>query len=109
MSDNSGSMDINDMSYEQLFELHEDVIKRLRYLADLRTRAVLDRYQVGDRVKFDDGRGRSVGGVVVRINRKSLTVETPKGRWSGIPPFAVTQHIASDKPCKPLDAILRHR
>jgi hypothetical protein len=109
MSDNDAVMDLNDMSYEQLFELHEEVIKRLRYLADLRTRATLDRYQVGDRVKFDDGRGRTVGGIVVRINRKSLTVETPRGRWSGIPPFAVTQHIASDKPNKLLDAILKHR
>jgi hypothetical protein len=102
-------MDINDMSYERLFELHEEVVKRLRYLGEMRTRATLDRYQVGDRVKFDDGRGRTVGGVVVRINKKSLTVETPRGRWSGIPPFAVTQHIATDKPCKPLDSILRHR
>ncbi|MDE2038901.1 MAG: hypothetical protein KGO96_11240 [Elusimicrobia bacterium] len=101
-------MELTDLSYEQLFELHEQVVMRLRYLADLRARAVLDRYQVGDRIRFDDGRGRVVAGRVARINRKSLTVETPKGRWSGIPPYAVTEHVAKDKPCKPLESILRH-
>ena len=103
-------MEINDMSYEQLFDLHEQVIGRLRYLGDLRARASLDKYQIGDRIRFDDGHGRTVAGVVARINRKSLTVETPGGKWSGVPPFAVTEHIAEIKPCKPLDAILRrHR
>ncbi len=108
MSDND-DVNIDEMSYEELFELHERVVARLRYLGDMRVRASLDRYQAGDRIRFDDGRGRTIAGRVVRVNRKTLTVETPKGRWSGVPPFAVTQHIAEDKPCKPLDSILRGR
>ena len=70
-------MDIDNLSYEELFELHERVIRRLRYIADMRARAVLERFSVGDRVRFDDGSGRTLAGVVSRVNRKTLTIDTP--------------------------------
>ncbi len=106
MSDNP-DVDIDNLSYDELFELHERVVRRLRYIADLRVRSTLERFSIGDRVKFDDGRGRTLAGVVSRVNRKTLSIDTRKGAYKGVPPFAILQHVAEIKRSKVLDEILR--
>lgn len=49
-------------------------------------RAHLDKFELGDRVAFRSD-GRTVEGVVIRVNRKTLTVKTPDSRWKVHPNF----------------------
>ena len=78
--------DIEKLSLEELAALNRRVVDRLRYLHSLKTRAQLDRFEVGDRVSFQSD-GRAVEGIVVRVNRKTLSIHTEHSHWNIHPKF----------------------
>ncbi|MDD5627936.1 MAG: hypothetical protein PHU21_02645 [Elusimicrobia bacterium] len=79
-------MDIDDLSLEQLLDLNRRIVRRIEYLQGLKTRAHLDRFEVGDRVSFPS-EGRQVEGVVVRVNQKTLSIRTKDTYWRIHPRF----------------------
>ncbi len=81
--------DIEKLSLEELFELNKQVVRRIQYLHSLKTRAQLDQFEVGDRVSFQSD-GRAVEGIVVRVNRKTVSVKTKDSHWT-IPPKFLTR------------------
>ena len=81
--------DIEKLSLEELFDLNKRVVRRIRYLHSLKTRAQLDQFEVGDRVSFQSD-GRAAEGIVVRVNRKTLSVVTGNTHWR-IPPRFLTK------------------
>ena len=83
------TMDIEKMSVPELIELNKRIVRRIEYLHSLKTRARLDRFEVGDRVSFQSD-GRAVEGLVVRVNRKSLSIRTKDTHWR-IHPGMVTK------------------
>ncbi|MBI4678144.1 MAG: hypothetical protein HY748_11230 [Elusimicrobia bacterium] len=83
------SIDIEKLSLEELLDLNRRIVRRIEYLHGLKTRAHLDRFEVGDRVSFQSD-GRAVEGLVVRVNRKTLSVRTGDSHWT-IPPKFVTK------------------
>jgi len=80
------SIDIEKLSLEDLIDLNRRVVRRIQYLASLKTRAQLDRFEVGDRVTFQSD-GRAVEGLVVRVNRKTLSIRTKDTHWNIHPKF----------------------
>jgi len=82
-------MDIEKMSLDELIDLNKRVIRRIEYLHGLKTRSQLDRFEIGDRVGFQN-EGRTVEGTVIRVNRKTLSVKTKEGSWN-VPPRFVTR------------------
>ena len=82
-------MDIEKLSLEQLLDLNRRVVRRLEYLQGLRTKAHLDRFQVGDRVSFLS-EGKIVAGVVIRVNQKTISIKTKDSYWR-IPPRFLTK------------------
>ena len=81
------SIDIEKLSLEELIHLNRRVVERIRYLHSLKTRAQLDRFEPGDRVSFQSD-GRTVTGIVIRVNRKTLSIHTDDhGRWNIHPKF----------------------
>lgn len=79
-------MDIEKLSLEQLLELNKRICRRVDYLNGLKTRAHLDRFEIGDRVSFQS-EGRPVEGVVVRVNQKTLSIKTKDTYWRIHPRF----------------------
>ena len=80
-------IDIEKLFLEDLIALNRRVVDRIRYLHSLKTRAQLDRFEVGDRVSFQSD-GRTVEGIVVRVNRKTLSVHTDHhSHWNIHPKF----------------------
>jgi len=79
-------IDIEKLSLEELLDLNRRIVRRIEYLHSLKTRAHLDRFEVGDRVSFQSD-GRAVEGIVVRVNRKTLSVKTKDTRWNIHPRF----------------------
>lgn len=78
--------DIEKLSLEELIALNRRLVDRIRYLHSLKTRAQLDRFEVGDRVSFQSD-GRTVEGIVVRVNRKTLSIHTEHSHWNIHPKF----------------------
>ncbi|HVA65424.1 MAG TPA: hypothetical protein VNK24_00690 [Elusimicrobiota bacterium] len=79
-------MDIEKMTLEQLQDVNRRIVRRIEYLHGLKTRANLDRFEIGDRVSFQS-EGRPVEGVVVRVNQKTLSLKTKDAFWRIHPRF----------------------
>lgn len=79
-------MDIDDLSFDELLDLNFRVVQRIQYLHQLKTRASLDRFVPGDRVSFQSEDG-PIEGLVVRVNRKTLTFKTKDSVWRVHPRF----------------------
>ena len=84
------SIDIEKLAVQELIDLNRRVVRRLQYLHSLKTRSQLDRFEVGDRVGFQS-EGKMVEGVVVRVNRKTLSIRTKEAHWKIHPRFLTRQ------------------
>jgi len=82
------TIDIDKLSETELVDLNRRIVERLRFLQQARAHVAMLRFRIGDRVVFEpDARG-SVQGVIVRYNRKSVSVLADDGmRWTVAPGF----------------------
>ena len=79
-------IDIDKLTEEELVDLNNRIVERLRLLRQMRAHARMLQFRIGDRVWFQpDGRGPVVG-MLTRYNRKTVTVITDSGeRWNVAP------------------------
>ena len=98
-------IDIERLSLEELIELNRRIIQRVEYLHGLKTRARLDKFEPGDRVTFQSD-GRAVEGIVIRVNRKTLSVKTKGSRWNLHPDFVTKLPSAGAGVPKTIEEIL---
>jgi len=82
------NIDIDKLTEEELIDLNNRIVARLRFLNQMRAHSQMLDFKIGDRVTFQpDGRPPLVG-IVTRYNRKSVTVITDGGeRWNVAPGF----------------------
>lgn len=77
---------IDDMPEEELITLHNIIVNRLNSLQRQRTRQSMEDFRPGDVVSFRAEDGQTVTGVLVRLNKKTVTVHTESGaRWNVSP------------------------
>ena len=75
-------IDIDGLSFEELLELNQRVVARLKMLESMQTHIEMMRFNPGQRVSFAHGGGRLMG-TLVKYNRKTVTVVTDNGqRWN---------------------------
>ncbi|MGQ0651181.1 MAG: hypothetical protein ACT4P4_02755 [Betaproteobacteria bacterium] len=79
-------IDIDKLTEEELVDLNNRVVQRLRFLQQARSHKRMLDFRIGDRVSFQpEGRGILVG-VLTRYNKKTVTVITEAGeRWNVAP------------------------
>jgi len=77
---------VEQLSLAELIELNKRVVQRIRELHGRQTQRELAAFQVGDRVSFQSD-GRLVEGLVVRVNRRTLSVRTGDTHWNLHPRF----------------------
>lgn len=78
-------IDIERLSEAELITLHNRIVDRLRELQQQRAQQGMTQFRPGDVVRFTTNEGEVVG-VLVRLNRKSVTVHTEGGgRWNVTP------------------------
>ena len=79
-------MDIDKLSEEELIELNNRIVQRLRFLQQARAHASMLKFNIGARVTFTPDGRRPVVGVLTKYNRKTVTVVTEDGqRWNVSP------------------------
>jgi hypothetical protein len=80
------NIDIDRLTEAELIELNHRIVARLRLMQQMRAHVGMMAFRVGERVAFaPPGHGR-IEGVLVRYNRKTVTVLTDDGRnWNVSP------------------------
>ncbi len=79
-------IDIDQLSEEELIDLNNRIVARLRFLNQMRAHSQMLDFRIGDRVTFQPEGHPPLFGIVTRYNRKSVTVITNGGqRWNVAP------------------------
>lgn len=89
LEDRAGAAEaIRRMSEDDLRFLNRLIVERLKLFAQARSTVLMAHFSVGDRVSFHASPGGKKTGVVVRLNRKTATIQTDDGqRWNVYPGF----------------------
>ncbi|TXZ57507.1 hypothetical protein FXE24_05615 [Vibrio cholerae] len=77
------SMDIGKLTRKELIELNNRIVARLEHLDELEVQAKRQEFILGSPAQFVDDKGTIQLCVVVRFNKKSVSVSTANGeRWN---------------------------
>lgn len=79
-------IDIDSLDEATLIELNARIGERLQYLHHQRTTAALQEIRVGSGVEFESPGGVRVRGVVIRRNKKTVTVHADDDRQWNVSP-----------------------
>ena len=78
--------DIDKLTENELIDLNNRVVARLRFLHQMRAHSQMLDFRIGDRVTFQSEGHLPLFGIVTRYNRKTVTVVTNGGqRWNVAP------------------------
>ena len=81
-------IDITQLTEEELVTLNRQIVEHLRFLQQVRAHTKMLEFRVGDRVSFQPDGRPTLFGVLVRYNRKTVTVLTDGGeQWNVSPGF----------------------
>jgi hypothetical protein len=79
-------IDIDKLTEEELVDLNNRVVERLRFLSQTRAHGQMLQFKIGDRVSFQPEGHPVVVGMLTRYNRRTVTVMTDSGqRWNVAP------------------------
>jgi hypothetical protein len=79
-------IDIDRLTEEELVDLNNRVVERLRFLHQMRAHGQMLQFKIGDRVSFQPEGRPVVVGMLTRYNRRTVTVMTDSGqRWNVSP------------------------
>ena len=76
------AIDIDGLSFEELLELNQRVVARLKMLESMQVHIEMMSFNIGQRVSFAHQGGRLTA-TLLKYNRKTVTVVTDEGqRWN---------------------------
>lgn len=79
-------INVDILSEAELITLHDAIVDRLHFLHQQKTTHALLELSIGERVVFDDRNGQVQAGIVIRRNRKTVTVHGDNDRqWTVSP------------------------
>jgi hypothetical protein len=79
-------IDIDKLTEEELIDLNNRVVARLRFLSEMRAHTRMLEFKIGDRVSFQPDGHPNVVGMITRYNKKTVTIVTDAGqRWNVAP------------------------
>ena len=103
-------INIDNLTEAELIDLNHRIVERLRFLDQLRAHAQMLTYRIGDRVRFQPAGRPQVVGMLVRYNRKSVTVITDDGqRWNVAPALLSKAEAAEPATSSKVTALARRQ
>jgi hypothetical protein len=82
------SLNLHELTEAQLLDLNRRIVERLQFLQQARAHQTMLQFAVGERVGFDAPDGRFICGILVRYNKKTVTVIANDGhQWNVAPTF----------------------
>jgi hypothetical protein len=85
--ENAGmKIDIDKLTEKELIDLNNRIVERLKFLETMRAHAEMMEFSVGEKVCFHPGGREMMVGVLVKYNKKTVTVLTEDGqKWNVSP------------------------
>lgn len=78
---------IKRLNEEDLLFLNGLIVERLNLFSQARATGLMASFTKGDRVNFPTADGRTIEGVVQKLNKKTITIITDDGRQWNVPPI----------------------
>jgi hypothetical protein len=79
-------IDIDHLTETELIDLNHRIVERLRFLQQMRAHGAMLKFGIGERVTFDAPGRPPITSVLVKYNKKTVTVVTDDGqRWNVSP------------------------
>lgn len=82
-------IEIEKFSLKELVELHDKIARQIWKLQRTKLSEKVGEFQIGDKISFQN-EGKTITGIVIRVNRKSFSVRTQENCWY-INPWGVTK------------------
>lgn len=76
---------IKRLNEEDLLFLNRLIVERLKLISQARATTLMTSFTRGDRVGFETPDGRTLEGVVLRLNKKTITVAASDGGQWNVP------------------------
>ncbi len=80
------SLDIDNLSYDQLIDLNNRVVARLKFLDQMRAHSAMLDFSIGEQVSFHPPGHPVLTGVIAKYNQKTVTVITSNGQQWKVSP-----------------------
>jgi hypothetical protein len=77
---------IKRLNEEDLLFLNRLIVERLNLIYQARSTSLMVRFTKGDRVGFQTSDGRTLEGIVLRLNKKTISVAADDGRQWNVAP-----------------------
>jgi len=84
------SIDIDSLSMQELEELNDRVVERLKFLDTVRAQRAMMEMNLGTQVSFASPRHGRVFGTIIKFNRKTVVVLSEERRQWRVPPHILT-------------------
>jgi len=85
------SINIDNLSEEELIKLNHKIVERLKFLETMHTHNEMMQFSPGEQVSFEPpGRGRQIG-TLVKFNKKTVTVITEAGQKWNVSPHLLSK------------------
>jgi hypothetical protein len=82
------NIDIDQLTEAELIALHHKIVERLRFLEQMRAHGTMLAFRIGERVTFTPEGRPPATGMLVKYQKKTVTVITEAGqRWNVSPNF----------------------
>ena len=86
-------IDIEKLSERELIELNHRIVERLKFLSSARSYKKMTEFNIGEKVSFQvAGKGKIVG-ILVKYNKKTVTVLTGEGEQWNVPPHVLIKYV----------------
>ena len=80
------SIELDELSYDELLELNDRIIERLKILDATDALNAMMKFNVGAKVCFDSAKHGMQVGTLIKFNQKTVTVLTDEGRQWKVSP-----------------------
>jgi len=79
-------IDITKLTEAELRTLNQQIVERLQFLAQLKTQAEMLEFKIGDRVYFQPNQRETIEGMLIRRNKKTVTLVTDDNQQWNVAP-----------------------